>query len=108
MRGGKPGTKSGKTRQNPGKTRLSCSSNADTTVDCQIGLIFQPGHPGADASSLLITGTGTGASVGLNGSGTAGSVSIDPGSASILANTLSTSAQQVAVDRSEERRVEEE
>ena len=77
---------------------LSCSSNADTTVDCQIGLIFQPGHPGADASSLLITGTGTGASVGLNGSGTAGSVSIDPGSASILANTLSTSAQQVAVD----------
>jgi sugar lactone lactonase YvrE len=77
---------------------LSCSSNADTTVDCQIGLIFQPGHPGADASSLLVTGTETGASVGLNGSGIAGSVSIDPGSASILANTLSTSAQQVAVD----------
>ncbi len=77
---------------------LSCSSNADTTVDCQIGLTFQPGHPGADASSLLITGTETGASVGLNGSGTAASVSIDPGSASVLANTLSTSAQQVAVD----------
>jgi sugar lactone lactonase YvrE len=77
---------------------LSCNSNADTTVDCQIGVSFQPGHPGADASSLLVTGTETGAGVGLNGTGTAASVSIDPGSTSTLASTLSTSAQQVAVD----------
>jgi len=76
----------------------SCSSNADTTVDCLIPIIFQPSHPGADSSSLLITGTETGAGVGLNGTGTAATVSIDPGSASVVASTLSTSAQQVAVD----------
>ena len=50
---------------------LACSSNADTTVDCLIGVTFQPGHPGTDMSSLLVTGTSTGVSVGLNGTGNA-------------------------------------
>jgi len=76
----------------------ACNSNGDTTVECLIRVAIQPTHPGTDASSLLVAGTETGASVGLNGTGTAASVSIDPGSASALAGTLSTSAQQVAVD----------
>lgn len=76
----------------------SCSSNADTTVDCQIGVTFQPGHPGADASSLLVTGTSTGVGVGLNGIGTVATVNIDPGSVSLLSSALSVTAQQVAVD----------
>jgi sugar lactone lactonase YvrE len=76
----------------------TCSSNADTTVDCQIGITFQPGHSGTDASSLLVSGTSTGVSVGLNGTGNVATVSIDPGSASLLSSTLSASAQQVAVD----------
>ena len=83
---------------------LSCTSNADTTVDCHIGVTFQPGHPGADASSLLVTGTETGAGVGLNGTGTAALVSIDPGTSTLLHTpagvtaVVSASAQQVAVD----------
>ncbi|MGA1983342.1 MAG: Ig-like domain repeat protein [Acidobacteriaceae bacterium] len=76
----------------------TCSTNADSTVDCQIGVIFQPSHPGADPSSLLISGTTTGALVGLNGTGTVATVSIDPGTASALVSALSSSAQQVAVD----------
>jgi sugar lactone lactonase YvrE len=76
----------------------SCNSNGDSTVDCLIGVVFQPSHPGADASTLLVTGTSTGVSVGLNGTGTAGSMSIDPGSTSIISSALGTSAQQIAVD----------
>ena len=75
-----------------------CSANADTTVDCQVGITFQPGHPGTDASSLLVTGTSTGTSVGLSGTGTAATISIDPGTVALLSGTLSTTAQQVAVD----------
>jgi streptogramin lyase len=77
---------------------LTCSSNADTTVDCLIGITFQPANPGADASAMLVTGTTTALSVGLNGTGTVGTVSIDPGSTSAVSTTLSASAQQVAVD----------
>ena len=76
----------------------NCSSNGDTTVDCLIGVTFQPTHAGADASALLVSGTSTGVSVGVNGTGTAAAVSIDPGSTSVLSTTLSATAQQVAVD----------
>jgi sugar lactone lactonase YvrE len=76
----------------------SCTSNADTTVDCLIGVAFQPGHPGLDASTLLVTGTSTGIGVGLNGTGTVPTLSIDPGSASALSSSVSSTAQQVAVD----------
>ncbi|MGD0796876.1 MAG: Ig-like domain repeat protein [Acidobacteriaceae bacterium] len=76
----------------------ACTSSTDATVNCLIGITFQPAHPGADASALLITGTSTGASIGLNGTGTGATVSIDPGSASVVPGALSTSAQQIAVD----------
>jgi hypothetical protein len=76
----------------------NCSANADTTVDCVIGVTFKPTQPGPDASTLLINGSSTGASVGLNGTGNAATVSIDPGSTTQLSSTLSTSAQQVAAD----------
>jgi hypothetical protein len=76
----------------------NCSANADTTVECYIPVAFQPSHPGADLSSLLLTGTTTGVSVGLSGTGNLASVSIDPGSASIVSPALSSTPQQVAVD----------
>jgi sugar lactone lactonase YvrE len=76
----------------------SCTSNGDTTVDCLINVTFQPTTPGADASTLLVTGTTTGGSIGLGGTGTVATVSIDPGSTSLVSSTLSTSAQQVAID----------
>jgi sugar lactone lactonase YvrE len=76
----------------------TCTANADATVDCPIGVTFQPSHPGADASALLVTGTSTAVSIGLNGTGTVPAVSIDPGSTSVVSSTLSSSAQQVAVD----------
>lgn len=76
----------------------SCGANADATVDCTIGITFRPNHSGVDASSLLVTGTSTGVGVGLNGTGTVATVSIDPGSTTLLSSTLSVSAQQVAVD----------
>jgi len=76
----------------------NCSPNADTTVDCLIQVAFQPSQPGLDASSLLLSGPSTGASVGLNGTGNTATVSIDPGSTTQLSSTLSATAQQVATD----------
>ncbi|HEY4381652.1 MAG TPA: Ig-like domain repeat protein [Acidobacteriaceae bacterium] len=76
----------------------NCTANADATVDCLISATFQPTQPGADASTLLISGTTTGGGIGLNGSGTVATVSVDPGTTSLLSSTLSTTAQQVAID----------
>jgi sugar lactone lactonase YvrE len=76
----------------------NCSANADTTVDCIVPVAFQPSQPGPDASTLLISGPSSGASVGLNGTGNAATVNIDPGSTTQLSSTLSTTAQQVATD----------
>jgi hypothetical protein len=76
----------------------TCTANADATVDCMIGVTFDPGHAGMDTSAMLVSGTSTGESVGLRGVGTAATLSIDPGSTSALATTLSNTAQQAAVD----------
>ena len=76
----------------------NCTANADATVECFINATFQPTQPGADASTLLVSGTTTGASIGLNGAGTVPTVSIDPGTTSLVSSALSTTAQQLAID----------
>lgn len=75
----------------------NCTTNSDATVDCLIGVSFQPTHPGAETSNLLVSGS-LGASIGLSGTGNAALVSIDPGNATLLSSTISNTAQQIATD----------
>lgn len=76
----------------------ACAANGDNTVDCIVNINFQPGHPGADLSSLLVTGTSTGAGVSLSGAGNVSLLNIDPGSSAALSTSLGAGAQQVAAD----------
>ena len=68
----------------------SCTTNPDTTTDCQVTVTFAPTQPGQDHASLIVTSTlGATSSFGLNGTGSAASVALDPGTTSIFGSGYS-------------------
>lgn len=76
----------------------NCTTNADNTTDCTIGVTFSPTQPGADFAALTVTSAlGATSQFGLNGVGAAASVALDPGTATAI-GTGYKSPVGIAVD----------
>ncbi len=69
----------------------SCTLNADNTTDCTLSVQFTPTRPGPDLATLVITSAaGLVTNVSLSGVGAEASISLDPGTATLLASSLSS------------------
>ena len=78
----------------------ACTTNADTTQDCLVTIVFAPTKPGADIANLTVNSTMGGSSTfGISGVGSAAAVALDPGAAASFATAL-TLPQGIAQDAS--------
>ncbi|MDE1162192.1 MAG: Ig-like domain repeat protein [Acidobacteriaceae bacterium] len=76
----------------------TCTTNADTTVDCILPVTYTATKPGYDTGTLTIKSTLGGASAYLvSGTGTVASVVVDPGQVTALTATATSSPASVLV-----------
>jgi sugar lactone lactonase YvrE len=76
----------------------ACTLNSDNTTDCTLSVVFTPSGPGPEAASLAIRSqAGLTTKLSLSGTGTASSVAMDPGTATLLDSGLN-SATGIAQD----------
>lgn len=67
----------------------SCTVNADNTTDCTVSVVFTPTRPGPDTAALVVKSkAGLTSQLALGGVGTASSVALDPGNATLLASSF--------------------
>jgi streptogramin lyase len=66
------------------------TTNADTTTDCLVAVVFTPTRPGPDAGTLVVKSkAGLTTQIALSGVGTASSVALDPGNTALLTSSVS-------------------